>query len=715
MDDLRLGPDVGPMSRRACRLISKEVRLRAHQQEIADLVLADLRAGIVEVVVGACPGFGKTELAIYLIQTLIALGLVKRVLVLAHGTLILRQQFEDRIRLRAPELLETGAVEVRIPHESAKIQGEFDLVVVDEGHDFYNVVGGRDEQIIARVGAKQRLVLTGTPAPFIRKGAKVHIYPLFDLIRGGFASEMKLILTESAYSIHENDWNRHGEVRSEVVYLEKSTEKTVSHLFRVLPADVWRGKTIIVCRNVRMAKQVARALERRKIEPLISYSKRSKIDKGDKNSEQVEAFRKGACPVLVVVRRARLGFDMPTLRNLVDLTGSRNPDVIFQMICRLVRLPEDGSRPMKRFVKLMPKAFSGIEFEYFMTGVRALGEREFYSTWDGGSLWRLKVPGASTGTGIPKGVGASSRPKPYLREFLFWGNGFDARGGLKSMRLGDLLGHWEIDPGGKKESILAFIAQHGRRPGLGSQADPHEKKLASRLKQYTLPASNSYDPLFLAEVERMAPSTGVPGPDERREAILQFVRRTGRRPSAAARHPEERSMGARMHHYACLDRQFRAALERLSPSRSARAQLRKSSVLEFVRTHGRRPLKSSPVGRERELARAMQVYVSPSSGAYDPRLRLTLDSLVPRPMPRHRVLVACAVCRRTFRCRYTKLTCSRKCFRRHAAEVQARRKKVLSHPCPACGKYFDWTAKRPRKTCSRSCGRVMAAKRRSMA
>jgi superfamily II DNA or RNA helicase len=440
----------------------RSFHLLPHQRKLAGEVLADLRAGKDEVLLAACPGFGKTEVAIWLVRELLREGRVKRALVSAHGTRVLRSNFEDRLRLRAPDLLSSGKVKVVLPHQWESVEGRFDLVVVDEAHEFYEVDGGMVERLIKRVGAKQVLLATGTPSPFIRRGLKPHAFALRELMEAGWASDVQVVLARSAYRVKESDWNEDGDLKTALRLPPKATEQTLGDVVADLRGrvDLAKGKTIIACRDVEMARQVSKCLKRTSTQHTVSDHEE------DPDSLNVRSFRGGACPVLVVVRRATLGFDMPTLSAFIDVTCSRNPDRIFQMCCRLVRKTEAGSR--KIFVKVMPEVFAGVELQHFMTGVMMLGDHDVYTSWKGRPLGALTI-GVRTPS---EGEGEEGqRWKPLLaREMMSFGNLFAATeaGSTATTSLGRVLGRrpLEIEIDGRSQTTGQWEREYGLRTGI---------------------------------------------------------------------------------------------------------------------------------------------------------------------------------------------------------------------------------------------------------
>jgi hypothetical protein len=466
------------------------VKLYEHQLELANACLDDLRSGETEVLLAACPGFGKTETAIHIISTMLEEGRCKRALVLAHGTTVLRNNFRERIQLRRPDLLESGQVRVALPHEHKKLEGDYEFVVVDEAHEFYDVDDGMVQACVNNVGAQQALLLTGSPSRFIKQGMKVHSYALHDLFQKQLVPDIRIELAVSDYRLDDSDWNEYGETKEAVKYTQGSTDKTLDGLFKGLlhRADLAKEKTIIACRSVEMANQVSLSLKtRHKVNHLVSEYE------DDADSMYVRAFLEGQTPVLVVVKRATLGFDMPALNRFIDLTGSRNPDRIFQMCCRLARKPEGPCE--KTFIKVMPQAFSGAMLGHFMTGVMMLAKKEIYDTWEGGSFVRLKTPVRDPDRARMAMPGKMS-PDPLLESgMMLFGDLFEtvmapaAGPAMRMAMLGEVLGKEVRDAAGKKAEIVSYYELTGELPG-------RDHPLFSSLSHYRSVKSSAYDPEF---------------------------------------------------------------------------------------------------------------------------------------------------------------------------------------------------------------------------
>jgi superfamily II DNA or RNA helicase len=485
------------------------MELRPYQRRLTDAVVAEFRRGSAKELLAACPGAGKTEMALEVIEQLVFTGKAKRVLVLAHGTRVLRTNFHQRLHSQRPHL--GHAVRVALPHERRSIVGTYDFVVVDEAHEFYDVEDGMVEEIIQRVRAKMVLLLTGSPSRFIAQGIRPHSFSLEELNaegKGRWNADVEIELAVSAYKVLEKDWNEYGEVRATLRYTPKQTAKTLDDLLKGLTDRLrtnssWQDllakikKTIISCRSIEMADQVGTYFRRRGIVCSVSHSI------NDADSKNIERFKSDSkMSLLVVVDRAQLGFDFDRLANFVDLTGSRNPNRIFQMLCRVVRTPSGEPPWRKLFVKVMPKEFAGTRLRCFMSGVLKLAQKDFFSTWAGGlaAFNSTRIPMRAREASAEHTAGNSDAQKePYLDNgMMLFGDYFKAVSAsapayetIAWVRLAETFGRTAADSAGRKSEIKAFYEAHGRMPKVN-------EPLYGALANYCHRSKGTYDPAFHA-------------------------------------------------------------------------------------------------------------------------------------------------------------------------------------------------------------------------
>lgn len=334
------------------------------------------------VVLAAAPGAGKTDMAIRLIGrwTKAHEG---RALVLTHGQTILRDQFYDRLKrdvrpFRYGRLGETQPnmrVHVGLPHHFIRRPAEgYGLIVVDEAHQFYRAP--MVQSILEQNPEAKVLLLTGSPSWFVGANFPVVSMSAFELLEHGVISDPRVEIVQTDLPFTHRDYNAEEELRTEAKMTAKQISGALDGAMEVLCGELLKrhaiGKTLVVCNRQTQAKAAQRYFAKLGVEALISTSD---SDKG----EPIAAFKTGPAPVLVVVNRATLGFDMPALLNVIDISCSMNPDRLFQALCRVVR--KHGDAP-KTYVKVTPVATAELT-HHVMSFVMGLAAPEIYRTWDG--------------------------------------------------------------------------------------------------------------------------------------------------------------------------------------------------------------------------------------------------------------------------------------------------------------------------------------------
>lgn len=424
------------------------MKLRPYQRRLVSAVSKEIAAGTPEIVLAAAPGAGKTEMAFAIIRRVLAKRLASRVLVLAHGTTVLRRQFAERavvelgaemvhehVRGRKPPA--SGAVViVALPQSLHRRENLLacDLVIVDEAHEFYDAEMAK--RVIRKVGAKSVVLLTGSPSRFIARGLPLHSFSLHQIMKEcpGAVCDPAIDLVASEFLIPYDRFNHDGEVKKDVRFGRAATkatldgllEKMVAHLPRRRGRAVsgWQatiaemGKTIVACRSLALARQVASYFRDRGVNAGLS------THKDDLGSEEIQRFKDDATmALLIVVRRGVLGFNFPELLNLVDMTGTINIDRIFQMFARVVRPHPTRPKTRKLFVKMTPKGKMEGYTKDVMSAALQLGRKETFETFNGGNLdgvviprWRGDDEGAVARN--PRGAVSPNKLRPLAKCFL---------------------------------------------------------------------------------------------------------------------------------------------------------------------------------------------------------------------------------------------------------------------------------------------------------
>ena len=194
-------------------------------------------------VLAAAPSAGKTLMTIYVIEEYLKQNPNHKVLVLAHGTTILRTQFHDVLEEIKPDfsfnLVEKfveydNFIDVNVCLPQTLVGNDLnkiDLLVVDEAHQFY-FAEKMMKEIIKKSKPKKQLLLTGTPSPFIRKGFKIIPVTLNTIFDEGMITDLFVEIATSSYSFDPMyDFNPNtDELKSSVHIKESETKKTLDDL-----------------------------------------------------------------------------------------------------------------------------------------------------------------------------------------------------------------------------------------------------------------------------------------------------------------------------------------------------------------------------------------------------------------------------------------------------------------------------------------------------
>jgi hypothetical protein len=275
-----------------------------------------------------------------------------------------------------------------------------------------------DQTIIKKTNPANRLLLTGTPSPFILRKDEIIAVSLQDLYKVGRVVSPSIELASSTYDFTQRDFNNEKELKSGVVIKQEDTIETLNLLLQQISQKTnsqqnWLdslkvlSKTMIVCRSQPQAKQVYAFFETQKVNVALS------ISDTDTNSTEVKRFMDAKdCLVLIVVGRGILGFNYTELANVIDMSCSQNIDRILQLLCRVVRKPQTNIQ--KLFFKVIPMYMED-HFIDVMRAVACLTIHEYYVQYNGRSFFQLKNPVIKAlEEGVPKinknGLGTRHRP-----------------------------------------------------------------------------------------------------------------------------------------------------------------------------------------------------------------------------------------------------------------------------------------------------------------
>ena len=353
-------------------------------------------------ILAACPSAGKTLMTIYITEEYMKSNPNNKVIVLAHGTTILRTQFHDVLEEIKPnftyDLIEssedynksTASVIVCLPQTIRKAKlNNCDLLIVDEAHHFYlSSNNNMLKEIIKKTGVRKQLLLTGTPSKFIsentrlkREEYKIIPVSLNTIYDAGMVSEAYVEVASSTYNFTLDDFNQNDELKTSVHIKSVDTKKTLDDLLdkivgrlRSFRGNVYTNitpdwnillkdlkKTMFACRSIQQAEQVKKYLDKRGINSALSTSE------NDIDSLEIKRFKDDEdCLVLIVVYRGVLGFNYERLVNVVDMTTSYNVDRIYQLFSRVIRVDRNNPDQKKLFFKIAPNMLTDY-YKHIMT------------------------------------------------------------------------------------------------------------------------------------------------------------------------------------------------------------------------------------------------------------------------------------------------------------------------------------------------------------
>ncbi len=324
-----------------------DIILRDYQQEAVSF----LNDNDGKLVLAMCPSSGKTETIIYYLNEQYNLNPNLKVLILPHSTNVLLDNFYQRLELRnvdfsySTDINDDVNVHVILPQNHNKITGHYDLIIIDEAHE--NYLAKTIQGIIKKTQAGKEILLTGTPSKFIgKKDYKFFFVALSDIDKS-LMPKLRVEIVESEY-----EWNGNycyeRELKKSFKFKTKETNNILKKIFdSVLKCDEKSiKKTIIVCRDINHSKLVKSYLDS------IGFYSEISNSENDKNSELVSKFKNNEFNILIVVNRARLGYDDYDLINLIDMSGTLNPNVIYQMMARVLRGTDSHQ---KKYIRITSK------------------------------------------------------------------------------------------------------------------------------------------------------------------------------------------------------------------------------------------------------------------------------------------------------------------------------------------------------------------------
>jgi Helicase conserved C-terminal domain len=264
------------------------------------------------------------------------------------------------------------------------------------------------ETILAKNPTSKRIYLTGTPSKFIERNYSVVSIPAITLIDAGYISDLYVGVFSTTADIKNFDRNSEDNVMSDSYKkLEKTVRKdcdslmsaimkrltssdmtkdkpNIIKLLKTIPAIGVLDKTMIACASIKQAEKVLQYMVDNGISAVLSNSQNDIDSLNIKRFEEEKDIK-----VLVVVDRAVLGFNMPNLVNVVDMTLSHNINRIYQLYARVMRKNENNDR--KYFFKLATEEEMHVT-KFYMEASLCLMYEYFITKYNGKNLNEMQIP-----------------------------------------------------------------------------------------------------------------------------------------------------------------------------------------------------------------------------------------------------------------------------------------------------------------------------------
>ncbi len=400
--------------------MKRKITLRPYQQKCSDYIMKSDRC-----VLALSPNGGKTEISIDVIIRYLELFPNAKILVLTHSTNVLLNNYMDRLNsLDIPfsysdKFDKNVSVHVCIPANEGKIKGKYDFIIVDEAHE--NYLADRVQKIIKKTNPSKQLLLTATPSKFVLTNNYDILAVGMDELDDQYFAKLNIELVSSNYNWKDSDYNWKQEVKETFNYTLEDTQKTVESVVLTLidrlesglsaeqfndPSIITKfkmflknktnelltwgntfkkiGKTLIVCNNREQADLVYEILKKNEVNVAVSHYK------SDIPGDMVVDFKNNKYDVLVVIDRCRIGYNDSELVNLIDMSGTRNIDLIYQMMCRVIR---GNQKITKYYMKVTTNDLVKMAAdEICVNGALMLSNKEYLLKYNGKNFNNLKIP-----------------------------------------------------------------------------------------------------------------------------------------------------------------------------------------------------------------------------------------------------------------------------------------------------------------------------------
>lgn len=315
----------------------------SYQPKAAEIVLKNLLSGkYIASVLAACPGSGKTTISQMVINRYVAMSSDSKVLVLTEGQNTLKNQYIQeletahiKIDFSYGDFTSNAQVRVGIPQSIGQIKDGFDLLVIDEAHNFY--FAETVQEIIKKFNPKHIMLMTGSPTKFnLHNEKNLSQYGIHYI-------SAELLQKQGVFSA----------VNMDVIRVANKKDAAITTA-RALNFATAKGddlsKIMVACPSIEFAVVVSSVLGS------FGYRVALSTSKNDQDDQEIARFKAGEADALIVVGKGILGFNDSNITALFDFKSSDNLDSAYQLFARVLR--KHSRNVVKSYYRIADKDFN---------------------------------------------------------------------------------------------------------------------------------------------------------------------------------------------------------------------------------------------------------------------------------------------------------------------------------------------------------------------
>lgn len=351
-----------------------------YQSTAVNDILLEFSKGAKHVCLAHYTGSGKTNVFLEMCKQLIKKNSNVRIGISAYITKEIRDQTLARaIQFQLPseisdkDSISSSDKQIFIFNPQAvyraKSKKKFDYFIIDEAH-----VGMEESllminSILKNLCSKKTkiLMVTATPWDVISqprfKNIKILKRSFADGLKDGRVADVELITEENGLVFTKKDFGKSGDLKAKTAIdhfdiLKSMCLGKMKSLINKYGDDL--GKSVLVVCPPGNTGEIARSLA--KYFKGVTFTESIRANSTEQQ-ENLDAFKAGKYRFLFVVYKCSVGFDMPHLDTIIDLTMTRNVKTVVQRIGRVARKNGDQK---KKYIYVYDKNMGGFRLEWLI-------------------------------------------------------------------------------------------------------------------------------------------------------------------------------------------------------------------------------------------------------------------------------------------------------------------------------------------------------------